>query len=140
MSNMSGVNDVKSTEVDVSGPGVSEKDGEDKHLSDSETSDVLVGPNGEHYPSTEDLKTLRRTHGHVPILLYTIAFVELCERFAYYGTIIVCGYNLRRRDDTLIMQSTTISIGHCQKARELVLAAEMDRLVRWAMELRLPLA
>ncbi len=59
-------------------------------VSDSDTSDVLVGPNGEHYPSPEDLKTLRRTHGHVPFLIYTVAFVELCERFAYYGTIVVC--------------------------------------------------
>ncbi|KIX01501.1 uncharacterized protein Z518_09227 [Rhinocladiella mackenziei CBS 650.93] len=60
------------------------------HASDSDTSDnILVGPNGEQYPSDEDLKTLRRTQGHVPWLLYTIAFVEMCERFAYYGTTIV---------------------------------------------------
>ena len=61
------------------------------HASDSESSsEVLVGPNGEEYPTKDDLQTLRRTHGHVPWLLYTIAFVELCERFAYYGTTIVC--------------------------------------------------
>ena len=69
-----------------------EKSFNEKDLSDSEASDVLVGPNGEQYPSTEDLKTLRRTHGHVPWLIYTIAFVECCERFAYYGTIVVCKY------------------------------------------------
>ncbi|EHY58085.1 putative peptide transporter ptr2 [Exophiala dermatitidis] len=58
--------------------------------SDSEIiSDVLVGPNGERYPTDEELRTLRRTQGHVPWIIYTIAFVELCERFAYYGTIIV---------------------------------------------------
>ncbi|KAK5054704.1 hypothetical protein LTR84_001596 [Exophiala bonariae] len=55
--------------------------------SDEALDDVLVGPNGEQYPTKEELQTLRRTHGHVPFLLYSIAFVELCERFAYYGTI-----------------------------------------------------
>ncbi|EXJ58817.1 hypothetical protein A1O7_06247 [Cladophialophora yegresii CBS 114405] len=44
---------------------------------------VLVDRSGEQYPTSAELKTLRRTHGHVPWLLYTIAFVELCERFAY---------------------------------------------------------
>ena len=64
------------------------------HGSDSESSnEVLVGPNGEIYPTSEDLKTLKRRHGHVPWLLYTIAFVELCERFAYYGTTVVCKLN-----------------------------------------------
>lgn len=64
--------------------------------SDSDSlSDALVGPNGEQYPTSDELKTLRRTHGHVPWLLYTIAFVELCERFAYYGTTIVCTFDDR---------------------------------------------
>jgi proton-dependent oligopeptide transporter, POT family len=37
----------------------------------------------------DELKSLRRTFGSVPFLLYTIGFVELCERFAYYGTTVV---------------------------------------------------
>lgn len=61
----------------------------DGQVSDSDDG-ILVGPNGEQYPSAEELQTLRRTHGPVPYLIYTIAFVELCERFAYYGTIVVC--------------------------------------------------
>lgn len=62
-----------------------------QHASDSDiSSDLLVGPNGERYPTDEELKTLRRTQGHVPWIIYTIGFVELCERFAYYGTTIVC--------------------------------------------------
>jgi POT family proton-dependent oligopeptide transporter len=60
--------------------------------SDELTDEILVGPNGEQYPTKEELLTLRRTHGHVPFVLYTIAFVELCERFAYYGTTQVCKY------------------------------------------------
>lgn len=54
---------------------------------DSETeSDILVGPNGEQYPTAEEVATLRRVYGKIPWLIYTIGFVEMCERFAYYGT------------------------------------------------------
>ncbi|KAI0441253.1 POT family protein [Xylaria telfairii] len=52
----------------------------------SDTDEPLRGPNGEEYPSKEDLKTLRRVKGHISPIIYTIAFIELCERFAYYGT------------------------------------------------------
>lgn len=38
----------------------------------------------------EDLKTLRRVSGKIPWTAFTVAFVELCERFSYYGTTIVC--------------------------------------------------
>ncbi|KAJ6263709.1 hypothetical protein Dda_2278 [Drechslerella dactyloides] len=37
-------------------------------------------------PTEEDLRTLRRVAGKVPWTAYSIAFVELCERFSYYGT------------------------------------------------------
>jgi len=36
-------------------------------------------------PTEEDLKTLRRVSGKIPWTIFTIAFVELCERFGYYG-------------------------------------------------------
>ena len=65
-------------------PGVS--DG-----SESEA-DTLVGPNGEQYPTEDERKTLRKVFGHIPWTAYTIAFVELCERFSYYGTTAVCKY------------------------------------------------
>lgn len=58
--------------------------------SGSDTDEALRGPNGEEYPSKEDLKTLRRVKGHISSIIYTIAFIELCERFAYYGTTAVC--------------------------------------------------
>ncbi|KAK2001040.1 POT family protein [Colletotrichum falcatum] len=48
--------------------------------------DSLGGPGGEAYPTAEELLTLRRTHGKVDWLIYSIGFVEMCERFAYYGT------------------------------------------------------
>jgi POT family proton-dependent oligopeptide transporter len=44
------------------------------------------------YPTEEEMKTLRRVSGQIPWTAYTIAFVELCERFSYYGTTIVCEY------------------------------------------------
>lgn len=42
------------------------------------------------YPTDEELETLRRVSGRVPWKAYTLAFVELCERFSYYGTTVVC--------------------------------------------------
>lgn len=39
--------------------------------------------------SHEDMTTLRRVSGKITWIAFTIAFVELCERFSYYGTTIV---------------------------------------------------
>ncbi|KAI1353629.1 POT family protein [Xylaria sp. FL0043] len=67
-----------------------EKDGivhaRDDVPSGSDTDEPLRGPNGEEYPTKKDLETLRRVKGHISPIIYTIAFIELCERFAYYGT------------------------------------------------------
>lgn len=40
-------------------------------------------------PTEAELHTLRRVSDKIPWPAYTIAFVELCERFSYYGTIVV---------------------------------------------------
>ena len=50
----------------------------------------LTGPNGEQYPTEEDWTTLRRVYGKVNWMIYVIGIVEMCERFAYYGTTAVC--------------------------------------------------
>ncbi|KAI0024011.1 POT family protein [Xylariomycetidae sp. FL0641] len=76
--------------LDVKNPS-SEKEAIDGHtdiavVGSSEIDDVLHGPNGEEYPNKHELETLRRVKGHIPWIVYTIAFIELCERFAYYGT------------------------------------------------------
>lgn len=42
------------------------------------------------FPSDADFKHLRRIAGDIPWTAYTVAFVELCERFSYYGTTAVC--------------------------------------------------
>lgn len=44
------------------------------------------------FPTEEELHTLRRVADHIPLKVYTLAFVELCERFSYYGTTVVCKY------------------------------------------------
>ncbi|KAF1923903.1 PTR2-domain-containing protein [Didymella exigua CBS 183.55] len=49
-------------------------------------SEELIGPNGEQYPTEEDWTTLRRVYGKVNWMIYIIGIVEMCERFAYYGT------------------------------------------------------
>lgn len=38
------------------------------------------------HPTEEELATLRRVSGEIPWTAYTVAFVELCEHFSYYGT------------------------------------------------------
>jgi POT family proton-dependent oligopeptide transporter len=43
-------------------------------------------------PTDEELHTLRRVSEKIPWSVYTIAFVELVERFSYYGTAVVCKY------------------------------------------------
>ena len=40
----------------------------------------------EDFPTEEEMATLPRVADHIPWRIYTVAFVELCERFSYYGT------------------------------------------------------
>jgi len=40
----------------------------------------------ENAPTVEEQLTLRRVSAKIPWRVYTVAFVELCERFSYYGT------------------------------------------------------
>jgi proton-dependent oligopeptide transporter, POT family len=42
------------------------------------------------WPTEEELHTLRRVSDRVPWKAFALAFVELCERFSYYGTTVVC--------------------------------------------------
>lgn len=54
--------------------------------SDSDPDEVLHGPNGEVYPTKEEIATLRRVCGQIPWTIYTLGLIECAERFAYYGT------------------------------------------------------
>lgn len=49
------------------------------------TSDLL----SDELPTEEELVTLRRVASAIPFKAYTVAFIELCERFSYYGTTVV---------------------------------------------------
>lgn len=49
-----------------------------------------LSDDGSEDVTEEDLQTLRRVSGKIPWSAFSIAFVELCERFSYYGTTIVC--------------------------------------------------
>lgn len=41
---------------------------------------------GVEFPTDEEVATLRRVADKMPIGAFAIVIVELCERFAYYGT------------------------------------------------------
>ncbi|EPE02851.1 pot family protein [Ophiostoma piceae UAMH 11346] len=40
-------------------------------------------------PSPEQLRTLQRVSSKIPFKIYTITFLEFCERFSYYGSVTV---------------------------------------------------
>ncbi len=40
-------------------------------------------------PTPEQMRTLRRVSGKIKWAMWTIAFVELCERFSYYGSAVL---------------------------------------------------
>ncbi|EXK42758.1 POT family proton-dependent oligopeptide transporter [Fusarium oxysporum f. sp. melonis 26406] len=48
----------------------------------------VVTPDGQ-FPTAEELDTLRRVPNKIPMKLFSIAFIELCERFSYYGCTVV---------------------------------------------------
>lgn len=54
-------------------------DAEKRGLSDN-ASELTAGLNGEIYPTEEEVATLRRVRGKIPWIIYSIGFVELCER------------------------------------------------------------
>jgi proton-dependent oligopeptide transporter, POT family len=54
------------------------------------TLSAIYSDDSSDFPSTEELHTLRRVRDHIDWKAYTVAFVELCERFSYYGATIVC--------------------------------------------------
>ncbi|KAJ4311701.1 hypothetical protein N0V94_007821 [Neodidymelliopsis sp. IMI 364377] len=85
-----------SAPLDIIDAAVADYPGVAKGLKDESTlekqapytsaSEELTGPNGEQYPTEEEYSTLRRVYGKVNWMIYVIGVVEMCERFAYYGT------------------------------------------------------
>lgn len=63
----------------------------------------------EGLPTEDELEgenALRRVSAPIPWTVYTVAFVELCERFSYYGTQVVCMY----------LRFFRLAYFHCSKA------------------------
>ena len=58
---------------------------------------------------SDELKKSRQTHGYVPWLLYIIAFVELCERFAHYGKTVVCTFNNTAQRKEIMLTGMPVS-------------------------------
>ncbi|RYP69898.1 hypothetical protein DL771_005841 [Monosporascus sp. 5C6A] len=82
--------------------------GSEASVGEYHSAEALRGPNGEVYPTAEELETLRRVKGPINWVIYTIAFIELCERFAYYGTTAVF---VNFISEPLPFGSTTGSVG-----------------------------
>ena len=67
-------------------------------------------------PTEEELHTLRRVAGKINWSIYTIAFVELCERFGYYGSYVLYANFVR---NPLPTGSLTGALGPNYKGDEL---------------------
>lgn len=88
----------------------------------------------EDSPTEEELHgaaALRRISGKIPWTAWTIAFVELCERFSYYGKPLFANINFQFADRSQVPQlflSISFSV-LCQTDRQLVPVAIMVNLV-----------
>jgi POT family proton-dependent oligopeptide transporter len=58
------------------------------HQGGRDATDYYDNDDGE-WPTEEELHTLRRVSDTIPWKAFALAFVELCERFSYYGTTVV---------------------------------------------------
>jgi POT family proton-dependent oligopeptide transporter len=47
----------------------------------------MADSDAEDFPTEEEFATLRRVGEKIPVKVFTIAFVELVERFSYYGCV-----------------------------------------------------
>lgn len=90
MSNAAGLEVDVIAEADRHAAGLDDKEFHEKAAANI---DVDVASNDEEVfddtPTEEEMRTLRRVSGKIKWAMYTIAFVELCERFSYYGSSIL---------------------------------------------------
>lgn len=90
MSNAAGLEVDVIAEADRRAAGLDDKEFDEKAAANI---DVDVASNDEEVfddtPTEEEMRTLRRVSGKIKWAMYTIAFVELCERFSYYGSSIL---------------------------------------------------
>lgn len=76
---------IKDDAVDIS-DSLLRSQGDSQGTNEAEEEDDVM----KDVPTELELKTLRRISGDIPWQAYSIAFVELCERFSWYGTTAVC--------------------------------------------------
>lgn len=90
MSNAAGLEVDVIAEADRRAAGFDDKEFNEKAVANI---DVDVASNDDEVfddtPTEEEMRTLRRVSGSIKWAMYTIAFVELCERFSYYGSSIL---------------------------------------------------
>jgi hypothetical protein len=104
---------------------------EDPVLTAVSNDEVGINSDG-RAPTDDELKTLRRIPARIPWSIYTIAFIELCERFSYYGTTAVftnfiqCKSSLWKKN---ILVLTIPSQGLCHLGRQRVQITALARLV-----------
>ncbi|TQS38245.1 hypothetical protein Golomagni_01253 [Golovinomyces magnicellulatus] len=75
-----------------SSPATPEKENigkESKSHSSTHQKKISEDESQEYPPSEEELLSLRRVADKIPWKIYTLCFVELCERFSFYGTTVV---------------------------------------------------
>jgi hypothetical protein len=94
--------------------------------------DTQDGLLSEEVPTDEELHTLRRVADKIPWKVYTIAFVELCERFSYCGTTFVCkSFTSPQFAQSNISKSQTSFNNLSLPAPEPALGSKMGNPVLW---------
>lgn len=59
---------------------------------------AILNTDYEGKPTDEELKTLRRVPGKVPMIAYLLCCVEFCERASYYGKLIEPGNSQEKKN------------------------------------------
>lgn len=106
---------------------------EKKHSSESEQPPSLpLTHDGHEVPTNADLVSLRRIADRLPFRAYLIAYVELAERFSYYGaseSSRTFGFLADRVFlQVLLSFSQTLSSSRCPLALGQVLVGQMGRV------------
>lgn len=96
---------------------------------------VSLSSDDEHddLPTEDELLTLRRVRDHIPLKVFTVAFIELCERFSYYGTTVVCMFlsSSSQFTPTDRKKSRTSSSSLCPKVQPQALPGSMGKQEHW---------
>ncbi len=87
-------------------PAFEEKSKEKTYTQDREEDLSVLAA---EYPTEEELHTLRRVSDRIDWSVFTLAFVELCERFSYYGATVVCEFPITLNPNLTDMCESPIS-------------------------------